>query len=150
MNASACNGEASDHSIDIKQVKQKLDSVADSFTIDKNLYNMEESVTEDTLRKAAEMYVYLSFCPPKLDYGQVSQLYTQNGLLLIFSRILKSEQGLPFKKDLAGILKNIRVAWNPNLEDIEKLLGKIPSHDEVRTELLHDQMLQKFRYQSKN
>ena len=103
----------------------------------------------------SEMFVYLSFCPPEIEHHpawgnswpEPAQLYSPKWILKTFNWISKTDQGLPYKDDLIGIMEKLRAAWNPHYEDIEKLLGNIPcdSDCEVDTKLLHDDVLQQFR-----
>ena len=99
-------------------------------------YELNADVSAQTLKTAGEMFVYLTFCPPKEEMNEATNQvkrsfkpFSPKEILVILSRMNHANSvNLPFQNKIFNVLKKLRMAWNPHFEQIKKQNGALNTH----------------------
>ena len=121
---------AGDISALVKSIEDQLGRKADTTIV-------EGSWGNDDLRPSAEMFLYLSFCPPKVEMDAVRKeleqsmkIYAPKEILIILNRLLHAKgRNLPYRKEFSTFLDRLRKAWNLRYQQINNLKTEVQCKD---------------------
>ena len=112
----------------VTSIEQKLGLKSDSTTHD--------NFTKKSLEIVSELLVYLSFCPPKAEMYAARQnleesinIYSPKEILIILNRLLHAEGTLSYREPFSKFLERIRIAWNLQFKEIQKLTTGLECDD---------------------
>ena len=95
-------------------------------------YEILEEISEETLKTAGDLYVYLLFCPPTYKITEAQEKlknffrpYTPKEILLVLNKMsLTESSNFTSPGKIKNIFKKLRKVWNPHYVDIQHLLGQ--------------------------